>query len=164
MSASGDHATAVTSALTEAETLATETERNLKEAVEHAAGAVAAAITTLKNTVNALAAQADTSETSAQATVGPAEDHVSATTAAGQGTLPHVLAAQESCQLAAHHATGVKEFIDNLQGAVTEAKNVAITSLMSLIPQLDDGIEGAKSVVGKLEEAQTQIVLAQTPQ
>jgi hypothetical protein len=35
---------------------------------------------------------------------------------------------------------------------------------MSLLAQLDDGIEDAKAVVGHLEEAATQISLAQTPQ
>jgi len=164
MSASEEHATVVTSATAEAQTLAAEAERNLKDAVEHAAAAVTAAIGELKNTVASLAAQADTSQTAAHNTLGPAEQHVSATTAAGQGTLPHVIAAQEACQLAANDATGVQEFMGTLAGAVEEAQSVAVTSLMSLVSQLDEGIEGAKKVVANLEEAATQITLAQTPQ
>lgn len=164
MSASEEHATVVSAATGEAQTLANELDRNLKEAVENAAAAVTAAIGELKNTVASLAAQADTSTTAAQNTLGPAEQHVTATTAAGQGTLPHVLAAQEACQLAANDAAGVQEFVGTLGGAVQEAQSIAVTSLMSLVGQLDDGIEGAKKVVANLEEAATQITLAQTPQ
>jgi len=164
MSASAEHATAVNSATAEAQTLAAEAERNLKEAVETAAAGVTAAIGTLKETVTSLAAQAATSQTAANNTLGPAEQHVRSTQAAGQGTIGHVLAAQEACQLASNNAAGVQEFMDNLAGAVEEAQSVALTSLMSLLGQLDDGIEGAKSVVGHLEEAATQITLAQTPQ
>jgi hypothetical protein len=164
MSASEEHATAVNTATSEAQTLAAEAERNLKESVETAAAGVAAAIDTLKSAVTALLAQAETSQTAAQNTLGPAEQHVSATQAAGQGTLGHVLAAQEACQLAVNAATGVQEFMGTLAGAVEEAQSVAITSLMSLLGQLDDGIEGAKTVVGHLEEATTQITIAQTPQ
>lgn len=164
MSASEEHATAVNAAVAEAQTLAAEAERNLKEAVENAAAAVGAAVGELKNTVNALMAQADASASAVQNTIGPADEHVSATQSAGQGTLGHVLAAQEACQLATNDATGTQEFISTLAGAVEEAQRIAITSLMSLVGQLDDGIEGAKKVVGHLEEATTQITLAQTPQ
>ena len=163
MSASEDHATAVNTAVGEAQTLAAEAERNLTEAVENAAGAVAAAVHTLETTVASLLGQANTSENAAQATLEPAENHVTATQHAGQGTIGHVQAAQEACQYAANSATGVKEFLDGLKGAVTEAGSTAVTSLMSILPQLEDGITGAKTVVGHLEEAQTQITLAQSP-
>ena len=163
MSASEDHAAAVNTALGEAQTLAAETERNLQEAIEHAAGAVGAAIDTLKATVANLAAQSETSQSAADATLGAAETHVSATQTAGQGTLGHVQAAQEACQYAANNALGVTEFLGTLQGAVAEMRDSAITSLMSVIPQLDDGVGGAKAVVGHLEEAQTQIAAAQSP-
>lgn len=164
MSTSEDHAAAVTLATSEAQTLAGEADRNLKEAVENAAAATVAAIGELKNTVASLAAQADTSATAAQNTLGPAEEHVTYTRIAGQGTLGHVVAAQEACQFATNNAAGVQEFMGNLAGAVAEAQNIAVTSLMSLVGQLDDGINGAKAVVAQLEEATTQITLAQTPQ
>lgn len=163
MSASEDHASAVATALAEAETLAGEAERNLKAAVEAASAGVIAVIDQLAATVETISAQAANAEAQTQATLGAAEQHVSATTAAGQGTLGHVLAAQEACQYAASNATGVTEFLGNLGGAVQESQNTAVTSLLSLLGQLDDGITGAKATVGHLEEAQTQIAQAQSP-
>lgn len=164
MSASEDHGTAVNTALGEAQTLAAEAERNLQEAIENAAGHVGAAIDALKATVTALAAQSENSHTAANATLGPAEVHVNATQIAGQGTLGHVEAAQEACQYAANNALGVTEFLGTLQGAVTEMRDSAITSLMSVVPQLEDGVNGAKAVVDHLTEAQAQIAAAQNPQ
>lgn len=164
MSASEDHASAVASAIAEAETLAGEAERNLKDAVEQAAGAVGAIVDDLIRTVNALAAQAEAVTMAAQNTLSAAETHVSATQSAGQGTLGHVLAAQEACQLAANNALGVQEFTHNLLGAVAETHNIAVNSLMSLVGQLDEGITGAKTTVGHLGEARDQIAAAQNPQ
>lgn len=163
MSAAEEHLAAVAVATGEAQTLANEAGRLFPEIVEEAAAAAASAIDLLQVQIRAMGAQADMSNYTALSTIAPADNHVASTEAAGSGSLNHALAAQEACQLAVNDAGGVCEFLANLAGAVAEARNVAVTSLMSLVPQLDDGVNGAKAVVEKLETAQTKITLAQTP-
>jgi hypothetical protein len=162
MSASEDHAAAVTAATAEAQALATQSEQHLKTTAEATAGAVIAAFSELQGLVTSLAAQADATKGSVDATIGPAEEHVSATTSAGQGTLPFVLAAQEACQNAVSNAGAANDFFATLTGAVEEAKNTAVASIMAMLPQLDDGVEGTKAVIAQLEQAAEQITNAQT--
>lgn len=154
--AAQEHLNTVTNAISETETLRGEI-RNIKPAIEEAAGAIVTVIDTLVEKIAVITAQADTVTTNTQQARSAAETHVGSITGSGHGTKAYADQAEEACQTADAHATALKDFLDTLLGAIKEAESTAAADLMRMIPEVETGTAGASVISERLEEAQAQI-------
>lgn len=168
--AANEHLTTVTTAQSEAATLAGEMAA-IPQHLTDATAAVTAAINTLIETLGSVAAQSDMATSAANNTVIAAEAHVSAAQAhaataeavggavadLAQQALVYAQNAQEQCLAASAKAESLTDFLGNLQAVAEHAKTEAVNMVMGILGQIEEAAENAPALVGVLSEAETHI-------